>query len=63
MTGYSDLRVQIERSLTDQAQGVDVGAVADEIRDRYGLVDIDSIDHDEYWAIVRKHDATQQANG
>lgn len=56
----TDLRNQITRSLTDQAEGIDVDAIAEEIRDRYGIVDIDSIDSDEYWEIVRSHDATQQ---
>lgn len=56
----TELRDQITRSLTDQAEGIDVDAVAEEIRDRYGVVDIDTIDSGEYWSIVRSHDATQQ---
>ena len=60
MITMNDLRDQITRSLTDQADGIDVDAVAETIRDRYGLVDIDSIDSAEYWEIVRSHDDTQQ---
>lgn len=68
----SDLRDQINVSITangpEHAEGIDVEAIAEEIRDTYGLIDINAkdsdgepiIDHDEYWAIVRKHDATQQ---
>ncbi len=57
-----DLRDQITRSLTDQARGIDVEAVAETIRDKFGVVDIDTIDDDEYWEIVRSHDATQVAS-
>lgn len=38
---------------------IDVTGIVGEIIQRYGLVDIDTIDHDEYWALVQRHDATQ----
>lgn len=45
---------------TELAEGIDFEAAAKEIRDTYGLVDVDTIPSDEFWAIVAKHDATQQ---
>ena len=48
------------------AEGIDIQAVAEEIRDTYGLISIDATDgedgdplipFDEFWAIVAKHDA------
>lgn len=53
---------------SELAEGIDVQAVAEEIHDTYGLIDIDAkgedgeqvIPFEEYWAIVAKHDATQQ---
>jgi len=58
-----DLRDRITASITangdEFAKGIDVDAVAEEIRDTYGSVAIDDIDADEYWAIVAKQDATQ----
>lgn len=60
---YDELRDQIGFSISvNNSEGIDVEAIADELRDRYdtsAMADIDDIPDDEYWAIVRKHDATQ----
>jgi hypothetical protein len=43
-----------------EAEGIDIDAVVAEIQQKHGLVDIDTIDHDEFWEIVRRHDSTQR---
>jgi prevent-host-death family protein len=46
------------------AEGIDIEAAAKELRDVYEIdtrQDLEDLDHDTYWAIIRKHDATQQA--
>jgi hypothetical protein len=53
------VRATIEANGPELAEGIDVDAIAEEIRDTYGLIDINAIGSDEYWAIVRQHDATQ----
>lgn len=61
---YEELRNQVYASVTangrELAEGVDIDAVSDEIWNKYdNLNSIDDIADDEYWVIVRKHDATQ----
>lgn len=47
-----DIRDQVQQA-TDACEGTyDVPAITSAIVARYGLVDIESIDHDEFWAIV-----------
>lgn len=41
------------------AQGIDVDGIVAEVIQTYGLVSIDDIDHDEFWALVQRYDATQ----
>jgi hypothetical protein len=55
-----DIREQVARSIdgADESENFDVEAITDEIRSTYGLVDIDAIPAEEYWAIVAKHDRT-----
>lgn len=43
-----DIRAQVQ-------QAVDASAITEAIVRRYGLVDIDSIDHDEFWSLVDQH--------
>lgn len=38
---------------------IDVDAVVDDIWTDRGLVDVNTIGSDEYWAIVARHDSTQ----
>lgn len=41
---------------TDASDGeYDVSAITAEIIERYGAVDVDTIDSDEFWAIVGRH--------
>lgn len=59
-----DIRAQVRTAVTangaELAEGIDVDAITDEIIGTYGLVDIEEIDNDAFWGLVRKHDATQQ---
>ncbi|WP_060888081.1 hypothetical protein [Streptomyces caniscabiei] len=50
-----DLRDQIVTA-TDASDGeYDVDAITEEIIEQHGAVDIDTLDTDEFWAIVGKH--------
>jgi hypothetical protein len=50
-----DLRDQIVTA-TDASDGdYDVDAIVEEIVEKHGAVDIDTLDTDEFWAIVGKH--------
>lgn len=50
-----DLRDQIVTA-TDASDGeYDVDAIVEDIVEKYGAVDIDTIDTDEFWQIVGKH--------
>lgn len=55
----AQVRTAVAANGADQAEGIDIQAVTGEIMETYGLVDIDTIDDDEFWAIVAKHDTTQ----
>lgn len=44
------------RTATDASDGTyDVDAITDELRDQFGLVDIDDIPADAFWTIVLAH--------
>lgn len=58
-----DLTAAVARSIEGQTEGIDVEAIVDEISERYEIGDIDDIPAEEYWAIVKRHDATQSAPG
>lgn len=51
----ADIREVVEHSLTDFADEHDVDGIVREIIDTYGLVDLETIPHDAYWAIVQRH--------
>ncbi len=52
-----DLRDQIITA-TDASDGqYNVDAITEEILEKHGAVDIDTLDTDEFWAIVGKHAA------
>ncbi|GAB3214300.1 hypothetical protein GCM10027294_53580 [Marinactinospora endophytica] len=55
----NDLTAQIASTLGDYEAGYDVDAIADEILEAYGLVHVDAVDTDAYWAIVERHDQAQ----
>lgn len=60
---YRDIRAQVVRSIDvseDLIEGIDIDGIVRDVIKRYGLVDIDTIEHDEYWDIVRSNDATQR---
>jgi hypothetical protein len=51
----SDLRRQVETA-TDASDGeYDVDAIIEAITERHGAVDIDTLDADEFWAVVGQH--------
>ncbi|MFF7837535.1 hypothetical protein ACFZC6_01675 [Streptomyces ossamyceticus] len=51
----SNLRDQIVTA-TDASDGeCDVDAITEEIIEQHGAVDIETLDTDEFWAIVAKH--------
>lgn len=59
MFTQTNLRDQITAA-TDASEGTyDIDAIVEEIQNTYGTVDIDTIDHREFWNIVAKH-ATDQ---
>lgn len=52
-----DLRDQVVTA-TDASDGTyDVESIVDDIIVKHGAVPVDSLDHDEFWAIVAKHAA------
>lgn len=51
-----DVREQVGVSLQGWGRDYLVEEIVREIIGTYGLVDIDTIDPDEYWAIVDRHD-------
>lgn len=55
---FNNVRDQVAGSLVDSdlTKGVDVDAVATEIIQRFGCVDIDTIDFTVYWEIVHECD-------
>jgi len=50
-----DMAEQVSRSLGADADDFDTDAIVEEIRKAYGLIDIDDIDSDTYWALVERH--------
>lgn len=62
-----EIGVSVSANGSEHAVGIDIRAVAEEIRDTYGLISIDTTTEDgehvipfeTYWALVTKHDATQ----
>jgi hypothetical protein len=58
-----DVREQVKVTVNaggeDLAVGIDVDGIVDEILSRYGLVDIEMIDNEEFWEMVARHDSTQ----
>ena len=61
--GGAPLYLRLIEDLLEE-QGIDIEAAAKELRDVYEIdtrQDLEDLDHDTYWAIIRKHDATQQS--
>lgn len=50
-----DIATQVEQSLADHVGDFDVEAIVRAIIDGYGLVDISTIDDDQYWTLVEAH--------
>jgi hypothetical protein len=50
-----DIAVQVVRSVDYNRMEFDINAIVGEIQRTYGLVDIETIDNAEYWAIVQRH--------
>lgn len=54
-TTATDITREIVCSLDGADTPVDVAGVTDAIVSTYGLVSIESLDHDTYWGIVLDH--------
>lgn len=58
-----DVAFQVEQALPPKGsldrEGIDADATTAAVTAHYGLVNVDTIDHDEFWQIVREHDASQ----
>lgn len=50
-----DITTQVLHSLNDDASDFDLAGIVDAIITTYGLVDTNTIDHDEYWALIARH--------
>ncbi|SRR6266566_2339860 len=50
-----DIRDQVQRAVDASEGTYDVDAIIRDIVQRYGLVDVDTIDHDEFRALVAEH--------
>lgn len=53
-----ELAYAVSVTMGDHAGDFDIDAIVEEIRDTYGPVDIDAIDSDEYWTIIKQHDTS-----
>lgn len=53
-----DITDQVTQSLADNADDFNVHAIVRDIIDTHGLVSIDDIPADDYWATVQKHDTS-----
>lgn len=56
----TDVRDQVSRFLSESQHGddFDADAIAETIRDRHGLIDIDDLEPEEFNAILAEHDTT-----
>lgn len=61
MITATDIRFQVTTAIEsgDGAETIDIDGIVTEIVATHGLVDIDTIESDAFWAIVAKHDSTQ----
>lgn len=50
-----DIRDQVQHAVDASEGTYDVPAITEAIVARWGRVDIDTIDHDEFWALVGEH--------
>jgi hypothetical protein len=62
MATKQDLAYQVSLTLGDHAGDYDVASIVEEIASTYGLdiPDIDAVPGVEYWAIVERHEKSQQ---
>lgn len=56
-----DIRDQVQQATEASEGSYDADAIVREIVQRYGLVSIDTIDHDEFWAIVGQYPTDPEA--
>lgn len=54
----NDIAHAVSTTLGDHIDDYDIDAIVQEIVDTHGLVSIDDIDTDEYWALIERHDTT-----
>ena len=51
----SDITTAVAATLGEHADAHDVDAIVRDIINRYGRINVDTIDHDEYWTLVEAH--------
>lgn len=61
MITATDIHAQVATAIESGfgAETIDIDAITAEIVATHGLVDIDTIESDDFWAIVARHDSTQ----
>lgn len=62
MITSTDIRQQVNTVIDAQAElgdTIDRAGIVRDVIDTYGLIDLDTIDHDDFWVIVARHDSTQ----
>lgn len=61
MITRTDITRQVEASIdgSPDVETIDVDGIVDELVDQFGLIDVETIEHDAYWALVRRHDSSQ----
>ena len=50
-----DMKTQVIAALDGQDAEFDVDAIVGDILARYGLIDLEELDHDVFWGIVAAH--------
>jgi len=50
-----DMRTQVIAALDGRDAEFDVYAIVEDIHERYGLIDVETVDHDVFWLIVGRH--------
>lgn len=49
------MKVQVSKTLGAEGFRFDLVAIVDEIKKKFGLIDIGDVPNEKYWAIVEKH--------
>lgn len=58
-----DMRQQVAIACGAFADEFDLDAIVDELRGEFGLVHIDEIPSEQFWAVVEHHDTSDLVDG